>query len=206
MVEKDIEVVVLHFGSAGSSQAASMILVRRGGDTCSTKSAAIRSVAKFFYGKWAKDNGPPPRPKKCCGTTKAKPGEAQFCGKCARSLVDPLFDHESYTDWLLQQPSHTASDWGSYEGDWWPWNTLALISHHWKEGVGCMEVSASSEKMLTWALDREAKWIPEAYKSTISELQAQELEGKDSLDINGLIEENTKTFDELIEQRLGAAH
>lgn len=176
-----------------------MILVRRPGKPCATKAAAIRSVARFFYERWALDN-PPARPKKCCAS-KDNAGGA-FCKKCYRSLSEPLFDHASYTDWLLQQPSQTPRDWGSYEGEWWPWNTVALISHHWGRGVDCVEVSNSAEKVLTWALDHEAEWMPAAYRSTISDLQAQELAGR-SGDIDDLIDENAKTFEELIEQRLG---
>jgi hypothetical protein len=194
-----IEIVALHFGSAGSRQAGAMTLVRRSGESCETKAAAIKSVAKFFWKKWVDDN-PPVKPKKCC-VAKTKTDAEPFCKKCSRPLSEPLFDHEVYTDWLLQQPSQTVGDWDSHEGEWWPWNTLALISHHWRDGVGCMVVSESAETMLTWALDPEAKWIPDAYRSTIRDLQTQELNGTKSID--DLIEERTKTFDELIEQRLG---
>lgn len=194
-----VEIVALHFGSAESRQAGAMTLVRRSGESCETKAAAIKSVARFFFEKWIGDN-PPSKPRKCCAD-KPRSGDGEFCKKCARRLSEPLFDHEVYTDWLVQQPSQTAKDWGSHEGDWWPWNTLALISHHWREGVGCMVVSESAETMLTWALDPEAKWMPAAYRSTIKDLQAQELDGAESID--DLIEERTKTFDELIEQRLG---
>ena len=202
-MSKSIEVVVLHFGSEASSQAAPLLLVRRGGDSCPTKAAAIQSVARFFYKKWAKDN-PPPKPKRCCDATRARSSKSEFCDKCSRSLSDPLFDHESYTDWLLQQPSQTAGEWGD-TGEWCPWNAFALISYYWKSGGGGLEVGSGAERLLTWALDPEAKWIPEAYKATIRELQERELDGRGDLDVAGLIEENVKTFDELIEQRLGAS-
>ena len=195
----DIAIVALHFGSGESRQAAAMTLIHRSGEPCATKAAAIRSVARFFYEKWVEDTAPA-KPRKCCGAAKAKSSDVKFCKTCSRSLSEPLFDHEAYTDWLLQQPSETAKNWGS-GSEWWPWNTLALISHHWKEGVGCVVVSESAEKMLAWALDHEAKWMPEAYRSTIRDLQARELDGAESVD--DLIEERARTFDELIEQRLG---
>lgn len=41
-----------------------------------------------------------PRLKKCCEATRAKDSDAQYCSRCRTDLIGPVFDSESFEEWL----------------------------------------------------------------------------------------------------------
>lgn len=69
------------------------------------------------------------KPKKCCVASKAKDSAAEYCSKCANSLVDEEFFDEDFTDWLQCM---NGCDVDTFHGDYIDYDT----GHRWQsEGL-----------------------------------------------------------------------
>jgi hypothetical protein len=202
-------IVALHFGYVESGQVSVMILRRQHGESeAMTKAAAVKSVAEFFFKKWLEDHEwTATKLKACCEKAKEKEPDAKFCPKCGKKIEVPGFDDELYTDWLRQQLHATADDWGSYEGEWWPWTSVADAVDCYKNGLKCLEIREKAENVLAFALDADAEWFPEEFREGLRDYQKGVIEHhaenrlyKKGLNIDGLLEADAKSFDELIKE------
>lgn len=158
-----ITYVNLRFGYA-ESRSASSILLRSQELVLETRLDALRSVAKFFFDKYAFDNPHcAPKSKECC--VKARMATSNYCPDCGLGLqsAEDLLDYET---WLLRLGNSTADDWGSYEGAWDPWTSIEelLCDREHGEPSGVLSFDLA-ELWLMAALTKDM--IPEVYHKAL---------------------------------------
>jgi hypothetical protein len=189
--------VVLHFGYVESAQVAVMILGSQGAaeDLPKTAHEAMRSVAKFFCEKYKEDWEVQEDDSDCC--TEALRLRQKYCPECGKRPQKAKFDTEEYSQWCEQQLHQTADDWGGYEGDWWPWNTVASTLQWAKDGHQILEIKEKAESWLVAALhpdDAPKSWrssLEEHHKGFVLHHPLNRL-SHNNLDMDGLIDKDNK--------------